>query len=229
MVGTTDQVRAVVAGEQGILRSAKPGHRIACMSTIAHQAVLDLHAACAAAGASFIDAPVSGGGERAGNGTLAIFTGGSEKDRAAWADAFAAMGTSVFPMGAIGQGMAIKLINNMLVQINTAAIGEAMSLGARAGLDAQAMYEAIKASTGYSVAFEMRVPRIVRRDFVPGGPMELSYKDGELAIALAKELGAPLLLAPLAQQVYQVGRNLGLAGEDAAATVKIYEKLGGGG
>ena len=227
MVGTTAQARAVVRGADGVLATAAPGYRIACMSTIAHQEVLDLHAACAAAGVALIDAPVSGGVDRAVAGTLAIFTGGADAERAAWSDAFAAMGARTFPMGAIGQGMSVKLINNLLVQINTAAIAEAMTLGARAGLDPQAIYEAIKVSTGYSVAFEMRVPRMIRRDFAPGGPLELSYKDGELAIALAKELGAPLLLAPLAQQIYQIGRNQGLAREDAAATIKIYERLGG--
>lgn len=227
MVGMTAQVEAVVNGPDGILRSARPGQHIACMSTIAPATIVALHETCAAHGVSFIDAPVSGGIDRAVAGTLAIFTGGSEAARAVWQDAFAAMGSDVFPMGRVGQGMSVKLINNMLVQINTAAIAEAMALGARAGLDAQAMYDAIKVSTGYSVAFEMRVPRMIRRDFAPGGVMELSYKDGELAIAHAKDLGAPLLLAPLAQQIYQIGRNMGLADEDAAATIKIYEKLGG--
>ena len=100
----------------------------------------------------------------------------------------------------------MKLINNMLGQIQTVAIAEAMVLGAKAGLDAKKIYEVVSASTGNSVQFQNRVPRILARNFTPGGTLDISFKDQELETAFAKRLGVPLFLANVSQQVYQMGR-----------------------
>ena len=227
MVDTTAQVRAVMKGPSGVMETAPAGHYIACMSTIAPREIQDLHDELARSGVIFFDAPVSGGIERAIAGTLAMFTGGDASAQAVFRDAFDCMCDHVFKPGKVGQGMALKLVNNMLVQINSVAVAEAMSLGTRAGLDPQMIYDAVKVSTGYSVAFEMRAPRMVARNFVPGGPLEISCKDQELETAFAKQLGVPLLLAAVTQQVYQIARNMGLSKEDAAALIKVYEHLGG--
>ena len=227
MVDTSAQVRAVMTGPAGVMETARAGHRIACMSTIAPRVINDLHDELGRAGVMFIDAPVSGGAERAIAGTLAIFVGGDADAHAAFRDAFESMGDHVFAFGAVGQGMAMKLVNNMLVQVNSVAVAEAMSLGIRAGLDPQMIYDAVKVSTGYSVAFEMRAPRMIARNFTPGGIMDISYKDQELETAFAKQLGVPLFLAAVTQQIYQVGRNMGLSKEDASALIKVYEQLSG--
>ena len=227
MVETTAQVRAVMTGSEGVMEAAGVGHRIVCMSTISPKEIVDLHHELGSAGVSFTDAPVSGGVERAIAGTLSIFASGDAAVLEAFRDVFASMGSNVFSMGKAGQGMAMKLVNNMLVQVNTVAVAEAMSLGIKAGLDPQMIYDVIKVSTGYSVAFEMRVPRMIAGNFAPGGIMEISYKDQELETTFAKQLGAPMFLAPLTQQIYQIARNLGLAKEDASAIIKVYEQLGG--
>lgn len=227
MVETTAQVRDVVAGPRGILEGATAGHRIACMSTIAPQEIKRLHDELSAHGIGFIDAPVSGGTERSIAGTLAIYASGDPAVCDAFDQAFNAMGEHVFRMGSIGQGTAMKLVNNMLIQVNAVAVAEAMALGAKAGLDGQQMYDIIKVSTGYSVAFEMRAPRMIQRNFKPGGTMDISYKDQELETAFGKELGVPLFLAAVSQQVYQLGRNMGYAKEDGSALIKVYERLSG--
>ena len=96
-------------------------------------------------------------------------------------------------------GLAMKLINNMLGQIQTVAIAEAMVLGRKAGLDAKKIYEVVSASTGNSVQFQNRVPRILARNFTPGGTLDISFKDQELESAFAKRLGVPLFLANVSQ------------------------------
>ena len=227
MVDTTAQVRAVMTGASGVMETARAGHQIACMSTIAPAEIRALHEELADSGVSFIDAPVSGGVERARAGTLAVFIGGDAAAQAPFQDAFEAMCDHLFTTGEVGCGMALKLVNNMLVQVNSVAVAEAMMLGTRAGLDPQLIHDAIKVSTGYSVAFEMRVPRMIARNFAPGGRMDISYKDQELETAFAKKLGVPMLLAAVTQQVYQIARNMGLSGEDASALIKVYEQLGG--
>jgi 3-hydroxyisobutyrate dehydrogenase-like beta-hydroxyacid dehydrogenase len=142
-------------------------------------------------------------------------------------DLFEAMGARVFHMGGLGQGLAMKLVNNMLIQVNTVAVAEALVLGVKAGLDPQAIYDVVRASTGNSFAFEMRVPRILKRDFAPGGTVDISFKDQELETAFAKQLGVPVLLANVTQQVYQMARAAGYNKEDGSAVVKVFERMAG--
>ena len=227
MVETTGQAEAVIAGERGIIRSAQSGHIVACMSTIDPLVARRLAEQLATRGIAMVDAPVSGGTERAASGELSIIVGGAAKTVAACQDLFGAMGAKVFHVGALGQGLAMKLVNNMLVQVNTVAVAEALVLGVKAGLDPKVIYDVVRASTGNSFAFETRAPRILKRDFTPGGTVDISFKDQELETAFAKQLGVPLLLANVSQQVYQMARAAGFNKEDGSAIVKVLERLAG--
>jgi 3-hydroxyisobutyrate dehydrogenase len=227
MVETTAQAEAVIAGERGIAQRAKPGHVVACMSTIDPLAARRLGESLAAKGIAMIDAPVSGGTERAASGELSIICGGPADTVKACDDLFRAMGRNVFHVGGLGQGLAMKLVNNMLVQVGTVAVAEALVLGVKAGLDPQTIYDVVRVSTGTSFAFETRVPRILKRDFAPGGTVDISFKDQELETQFAKQLGVPVLLANVSQQVYQIARAAGLNKEDGSAVVKVLEKLAG--
>src|SRR5437773_1281457 len=111
----------------------------------------------------------SGGSERAGTGELSIIGGGATETFEACRDLFKAMGTKIFHVGGLGQGLAMKLVNNMLVQVNLVAVAEALVMGVKAGLDPRTIYEVVRVSTGTSAAFEGRVPKILARDFAPGG------------------------------------------------------------
>jgi 3-hydroxyisobutyrate dehydrogenase-like beta-hydroxyacid dehydrogenase len=227
MVETTDQAESVILGERGIERGAGAGHIVVSMSTIDPFAACRIGERLAARGIAMLDAPVSGGTVGAKSGELSVIVGGPLDTFAACEDLFHAMGKNVFHVGALGQGLAMKLINNMLGQVQTVAIAEALVFGVKAGLDPQRIYEVVRASTGTSVQFERRVPRILRRDFAPGGTIDISFKDQELETAYAKRLGVPLLLANLSQQVYQMARAQGLGKEDGGAIVKVYEALTG--
>jgi 3-hydroxyisobutyrate dehydrogenase-like beta-hydroxyacid dehydrogenase len=174
-----------------------------------------------------LDAPVSGGTERAASGALSIIAGGAASTFEACRDVFQAMGRNVFHVGGPGQGLAMKLVNNMLVQVATVAIAEALVLGVKAGLDPQTIYDVVRVSTGTSFAFESRVPRILERDFRPGGTVDISFKDQELETAFAKQLGVPVLLANVSQQVYQMARAAGLNKEDGSAIIKVLERQAG--
>ena len=227
MVETTAQAEAVIAGEHGIVQRARPGHIVACMSTIDPLVARRLGDTLAARGVAMVDAPVSGGTERAASGELSIIAGGPADTVKACDDLFRAMGRNVFHVGELGQGLAMKLVNNMLVQVNTVAVAEALVLGVKAGLDPQTIYDVVRVSTGTSFAFETRVPRILRRDFAPGGTVDISFKDQELETQFAKQLGVPVLLANVSQQVYQMARAAGLNKEDGSAIVKVLERLAG--
>jgi 3-hydroxyisobutyrate dehydrogenase len=227
IVETTAQVESVIAGERGIIRSAKPGHIVVCMSTIDPFVAQRLGGELAARGIAMLDAPVSGGTERAATGELSIIAGGAAETFAACEDVFRAMGKNLFHVGTLGQGLAMKLVNNMLVQVNTVAVAEALVLGVKAGLDPQTIYDVVRVSTGTSYAFEGRAPKMLKRDFSPGGTVDISFKDQELETAFAKQLGVPLFLANVSQQVYQMARAAGLNKEDGSAIVKVLERLAG--
>jgi 3-hydroxyisobutyrate dehydrogenase-like beta-hydroxyacid dehydrogenase len=183
--------------------------------------------ALAAHGIAMVDAPVSGGTGRAQSGELSVIVGGDKEVVAKCEDLFKAMGNRTFHVGPLGNGLAMKLVNNMLVQVNTVAVAEALVLGVKAGLDPQAIYDVVRVSTGASAAWELRVPRILKGDYEPGGTIDISYKDQELETAFAKRLGVPMLLANVSQQVYQMARAQGLNKLDGSAVVKIFEQMAG--
>ncbi len=227
MVETTAQAEAVVAGEHGIIRSAAAGHIVVSMSTIDPFAARRLAERLTARGVAMLDAPVSGGTVRAASGELSIIAGGAAETFEACRDLFKAMGTKLFHVGPLGQGLAMKLVNNMLIQVNRVAVAEALVLGVKAGLDPRTIYDVVRVSTGTSFAFETGVPKILARDFAPGGTIDITYKDQELETAFAKQLGVPLLLANVTQQLYQMARAAGLNKEDGLAVVKVLERLAG--
>lgn len=225
MVETTAQVLEVINGRDGIMQAASPMHNIACMSTIDPLEIKSLELKLKNRGVGFVDAPVSGAVEGATAGTLSIFASGCTKAITAFERSFAAISRQVFNLGEAGQGTAAKLVNNMLFQINNVAVAEAITLGLAAGIHPQILHELIKVSSGNSFAFEIRAPRMLNKDFTPGGKVDISYKDQELQTSLAKSLGVVTPLAAISQQVYEMAKGLGYGREDGSAVIKVYELM----
>ena len=228
IVETTEQAQSVIAGPDGIIRGAKPGHIVICMATIDPFAARALAEELAAKGIAMIDAPVSGGTGRAQSGDLSVIVGGDAAIVAKCEDLFTVMGNQTFHVGPLGSGLAMKLVNNMLVQVNTVAVAEALVLGVKAGLDPQ---DDLRGGAGLDRRAVRRGSCACRAssrgDYVPGGTIDISYKDQELETAFAKRLGVPVLLANVTQQVYQMARAQGLNKQDGSAIVKVFEKLAG--
>ena len=227
MVETTAQAEAVISGENGFVHAAQHGHIVICMSTIDPFKLRELAPELAERNIALLDAPVSGGTKGAADGTLSILVGGDKAAFTACQDLFNAMGGNVFHAGALGSGLAMKLINNMLLHVNTVAVAEALVMGAKAGLDIQQLFDVVSVSSGNSWAFQNRGRRMVERNFAPSGTVDISYKDQELETGLAKQLGVPVLMANVSQQAYQMARAAGFNKEEGAAVVKVYEQLSG--
>ena len=225
LVETTAQAEQVIGGPGGIAEGAKPGHIVLCMSTIDPDVARTLASSLGDAGIEMLDAPVSGGTGRAAAGDLSVIVGGSEAGFAACRDIFDAVGSAAFHVGPSGQGLVMKLINNMLGITNTVTLIEGLAVGAKSGLDLQTMYDVICASSGQSAAADLRIPRIMQDDFAPGGTIDIVYKDQELVTAFAKRLGVPVFMANVSQQVYQMARSAGLNKLDSSAVVRVYERL----
>lgn len=227
MVETTAQAESVIVGPSGLAEGLQPGDRVLCCSTIDPQAAVRMAHALREKGAAMLDAPVSGGQARADAGDLTAIVGGDADvlaDVRAVVEGFA---SRIFHVGDVGSGLAMKLVNNMMVQTTTVALAEAFVLGAKAGLDPETIHQVLRVSTGASAILEMRAPRFLSGDWTPGGTVDINYKDQELETAFAKQLGVPMLMANVSQQVFKMGQAAGLGKLDSASLITLYEQWAG--
>lgn len=226
MVDTTAQVEEVLFGPDGIMNAAQPGDKVISMSTIDPAAVRGFAERLAEKGVGIMDSPVAGMEKGAREGTLRAYVGGETADLEACRPVLEAMATTIVHIGPVGQGLAMKLVNNMLCQIGWVAAAEALVLGTKAGLNPEKMVELIGNATGNSVAFQYMAPRWLKRDF-DGIRLDITYKDMQHQIDLGKSLGVPMPMANLAQQMYEMARCEGHGSEDGVAVVKVYEAMTG--
>jgi 2-hydroxy-3-oxopropionate reductase len=195
------QVETVVLGDGGILEGCRPGAMIVDMSSINPLVSQKIGAACAAKDVEFLDAPVSGGEPKAIEGTLAIMVGGSE-DAFGKAEPFLkCMGSSVTLTGAVGAGNVTKLANQIMVACNIAAMGEALALSTRCGLDPDVVVNAVKDGLAGSAVLNAKGPMLIARNFRPGFKIQLHQKDLRNALQAAEANQMFLPLTALVQQM----------------------------
>ena len=218
-------VEAVMTGEDGLLAGAHKGQIFIDLSSVTPEHTRRMAKLAEAKGVDYMDAPISGGVAGATSGTLTIMVGGSEHALAQCQDILQVIGKKIFHAGSVGAGDAVKLVNNLLLGINMAAVAEAMTLGVKAGLDPKVLLEIISVSSGRSYALEAKVPGfILKGNFEPGFAVDLQYKDLEMAVQTGKELGMPLLLTNVAQQVYETAKAKGLGRKDISSIITLSEE-----
>lgn len=222
-----ETVEAVYLGENGLLAGARPGTILVDHSTVSPALNRKIFEAARAKGVHFLDAPVSGGPMGAEAGTLTIMCGGEPEAFAKAKPVFEAMGKVVVLVGPVGSGSVVKLINNLLVGVHTAALAEAFVMGAKAGIDSRVLYEILKHSTGHSYMMDRTVPLIQERDFAQRFAIDLLYKDMRIATQLAEELGVPLRLGRVAEAMVGEAQAQGHGREDVAAIIRPLEKAVG--
>ena len=221
-------VEGTLTGEQGLLAGGQAGQTIIDMSSVAAASTRRMAALAQAMQINYIDAPVSGGVAGAAAGTLTIMVGGDQAAVQAVEPIFKVLGKKIYHVGSIGAGDSIKVVNNLLLGINMAAVAEALVLGVKSGLDPQVMLDIIKESSGRSYALEAKTANfILKNSFAAGFAIDLEYKDLELAMETAKSLDMPLPLAAMAQQVFAMAKAKGLGREDISAVIKVWEEMVG--
>ncbi|MGE6630537.1 2-hydroxy-3-oxopropionate reductase [Bacillus sp. NPDC077027] len=225
MLPKGEHVEAVVAGENGILSTAKPGSIIIDMSSISPVTSRSLAARSKQHQVDFIDAPVSGGEPKAVDGTLAIMAGGDEAIFEKVQDILHCMGTDVVLVGANGSGTTAKLANQIIVNLNIAAMSEALVLAAKSGIAIDKMYEAIRGGLAGSAVLDAKVPLILERHFEPGGRIDINLKDLTNVMETAHDIGVPLPLSSQLLEIFHALKADGKAGLDHAGIVQYYEKM----
>ena len=194
-------VEEVVLGANGILAGSRPGSLIVDMSSINPLVSQQIAAACAAKGVDFLDAPVSGGEPKAIEGTLAIMVGGSEEVFRKAEPLLKCMGSSVTLTGPVGAGNTTKLANQIMVACNIAAMGEALALATRCGLNPEIVVNAIKGGLAGSAVLNAKAPMLIARNFKPGFKIRLHQKDLRNALQTAETNRVFLPITALVQQM----------------------------
>jgi len=209
----------------------------AAMSAVAHadQVYVDhstvgikLNRSCAEEldrkGASFLDAPVSGGPAGAEAGTLTVMVGGDEGTFSRALPVFEQYGGKIRLCGPVGSGQAIKLVNQMLVALHTLAASEAAAFAVGVGADLATVQDVIGTSFGSSAMLLRNLPRYVARDFSPATPVGLIAKDLAIIHQEAAAADVPLLLTGLVEQYYLEAKARGWTEEDMSALLKFWDR-----
>ncbi len=221
-------VEEVFLGRDGIIAHARPGQVLVDHSTVGVATSKTCAAAAQAKGALFLDAPISGGVERAANGTLTIMAGGPAEAYQRALPAFNAMGATVRHIGPTGTGATVKLINQLLCVVHSLAAAEAMLLGAKSGADPALVFEVVNSGWGQSFMLGRNAPVMLDRTFDDArAPIRTYLKDLGLVQELARGLGVPTPACDLGMRQFQAAAEAGLRDLDVAGIVLPLEQQAG--
>lgn len=225
MLPNSPDVKEAVLGKNGVLEGAKPGTILIDMSSIAPLASKEVAEKAKEKGVTVLDAPVSGGEPKAIKGTLAIMVGGPQETFDEVEDILSVMGASVTRVGEIGSGNMTKLANQIIVALNIAAMSEAMVLAAKAGVNAEKVFQAIRGGLAGSTVLDAKMPLVLEGNFKPGFRIELHIKDLANALDTAHEVGVPVPLSSAVMEVMQALKVDGKGADDHGGIIQFYEKL----
>jgi 3-hydroxyisobutyrate dehydrogenase len=227
MVVDSPEVEQVLFGPSGAVEGMDPGHLCIDMSTIAPAAARAVAKRLAEHGVAFLDAPVTGSKPKAEDGTLTIMVGGDPADVERARPQLEAMGSLIVHVGPTGHGQAVKLLNNTLAAINTAAVAQAIATGRRLGLDLEAALDVIEAGSGASAMLTLKRQPMLEHDYEPLFKLAHMLKDVRHCLETAREAGAPFSLGEEAERLYAEADLSGAGESDFAAVMDVVERQAG--
>jgi 3-hydroxyisobutyrate dehydrogenase-like beta-hydroxyacid dehydrogenase len=225
-----DQVASVTVGPQGVLEGIRRDAVLVETSTSRPTLIRDVARRFAGKGAHVLDAPVSGGKEGAENRNLAVMVGGSREIFDRVRPVLDAIGDKVFYAGAIGAGSVAKLVHNMIGHSIRQALAEGLTLGVKAGVEAEALWECVRrGAVGRMHYLHEALPATMFRDaYTPAAfTLELALKDLSLATELAREVDVPVPVAGLVEEMVREGLDRGWGQLDNNVVVRLQEEAAG--
>ena len=223
MVNNYAQCRSVL---EGLLQSMTGG-TIINMSTVAMDDARELGKYAAEHGVTMLDSPVSGGTAGARDGSLTLMVAGSDEDFEKLRPVMESFAGNVVHVGKqVGQGQAVKTINQLLVGVHMCATAEAFTLARKCGLDLQMMYDVIRTSAGSSRIFENRGQFAIDRDFSTRSTLQIQLKDTDIVCRTADAVGAPAILANTARELFKLSVKKYPPTDDSLEVMRLYEELG---
>jgi 2-hydroxymethylglutarate dehydrogenase len=224
---TPQIVEQIVYGPKGLKFGWKKGDIYIDMSTNSPILVKRIAADAAPMGVAVLDAPVSGGTRGAEAGTLTIIVGGDVKVLEKARKFLEPMGKNIYHVGDVGSGNVAKLVNNLIATACGSITAEGFTLGVKAGIDPQVLYDIIKVSTGNNWSLLQYPNTVFKGNFEPGFKVSLAYKDVGLALGLGESYGVPLPVGEAVKKDLEKAIASGLADKGVDAVILDLEKATG--
>jgi 3-hydroxyisobutyrate dehydrogenase/2-hydroxy-3-oxopropionate reductase len=224
---TLDTVESIFLGGDGLVDHARPGQILIDHSTVSPGLSRRIAEAATAKGAGFLDVPVSGGPAGAQAATLTMMAGGDRATFDAAQPVLSALGKNIHYCGPSGSGTIVKLVNQLLVGVHTAAAAEALVFGTKAGADPKVLLDVIGTSFGGSTMLNRNTPLVLQRKFDPATSIRLILKDLGVIRELGGEIDTRLLMTSLAEQLFIEARAQGYQDNDMSAMVLPLEQIAG--
>ncbi|WP_020185038.1 L-threonate dehydrogenase [Methylopila sp. 73B] len=222
------QTRTVLFGENGAATAAKPGAVIIASATMSPDDAKALAKDAEALGLLYLDAPISGGAQRAAEGALTILASGSPETFAAARPALDAMAAKLYELGdATGVGAAFKMVNQLLAGVHIAAACEAITFAKRFDLDIAKVYEVITASAGNSWMFENRIPHVLDGDYSPRSAIDIFVKDLGIVADMSRATKFPTPMAGAGLQLFLMSAAAGMGRDDDASVARLFAQIAG--
>ncbi len=227
MVVDGPQVREVLLGDGGAATTAAPGTLFIDCSTIGPAATHEIAGELAKHNCRLLDAPVTGSSPKAQDGTLTIMVGGGGEDFKRAKPLLHAMGELIVHAGPSGHGQMVKLINNAVAATNAGVLGQALVVGARAGVDLDALVAVMGAGAGGSAMLDLKAGPMRTHDYTTLFKLEHMLKDVRLCLEEGQALGVPFPSAAYTRELLTAAMGLGHADDDFAALIEPIQNAAG--
>jgi 3-hydroxyisobutyrate dehydrogenase len=224
MLSDGDAIRDILDGDDGLIEGLEEGATWIEMSTIGRDAAIAIKARVEAAGAVFLDAPVSGSLGPATRGELVAMVGGSEKQIANAEPVLNALCKRIIFAGAVGQGQALKVILNGVGAHHVVAFTSMLALGERAGLARKVIVDAFTSGAFASPSYVSKRAKVLARDYSPEFSLDLTLKDVKLNLELQRATATPLPVVQLITSIIEEAIAAGLGPEDLYSLEKVFAK-----
>ena len=216
-------IDAVVTGDNGVFAGLAKGGTWIDMSTNDRSETLRLGEIARQLGIATLESPVTGGVHKAAAGDISVLVGGEEHVFALHRELLEAVGSPVLYIGPLGSAAVIKVITNMLAFVHLVAVGEALMLAKRGGIDLRTAFEAIKNSSGNSFVHETESQVILNGSYDIGFTMDLALKDLGFAMEYGRKFGVPLEVAELVHKTFIRARSQYGGDAWSSQVVKLLE------
>ena len=222
------QTEAILFGAKGVAETLPKGAVFISSATMDPDVARSLAKQLEASGRHYLDAPISGGAQRAAQGELTILASGSQAAFAKARPALDAMSAKLYELGdEPGQGAAFKMINQLLAGVHIAVASEAMAFAAKQGLDICKVYEVITASAGNSWMVENRMPHVLDGDYTPRSAVDIFVKDLGIIQDMARTAKFPVPVSAAALQMFLMTSAAGMGRDDDASVARMYARVTG--
>jgi len=222
------QTEAILFGKDGVAETLPKDAVFVSSATMDPDVARKLARELEATGRHYLDAPISGGAQRAAQGELTILASGSAAAFAKARPALDAMAAKLYELGdAPGLGAAFKMVNQLLAGVHNVAASEAMTFAAKQGLDLRKVYDVITASAGNSWMFENRMKQVLSGDYAPRSAVEIFVKDLGIVQDMARSARFPAPLSAAALQMFLAASGAGMGREDDSSVARMYAQMSG--